>query len=637
MKLVRFELKKLFRFAGFRYLCAALLAFTFLSALFASPYLPEDEDYIAKYEDNISYVIRVAKRNLLEYEAVSDGDHYMMRYQRDVIERYSSLLNDGVKPTEIRGWNEFFNNNVDELLALIGAILAGVLLSLAEFDNGTEKILHITRNGRKSVLSKISVLALFSFAEIILMTAASLVGTALHFGLSSPSAYLCSVEIFTYCPYGFTIGRYIVLSVLIKAAELFLISVLAALAAVLTRSYLASIVLPSALICGGYMISKGGNANLPDIYSIVLTSPIFVRYRSLNVFDKSIPIAVSSVFMLTLIGAASAVLFYFLFLKVIGGSRISDLERSIVKLIVKAKDHLLSILPKKKARRRGLLFSEAKKSFIKSHLIFLCAVMIIIKIGSFAETMKNNNPAEEFYRDICYSMSGELTDEKRALVSDKLAECNAVISRFNSMRDAVVSGMITNDEYQTYLDEHSRASAERYVYTKLALQIARIDAAAERGISAKIIYDTGWIAFFEQGHDIILYIFLLLFFSGIYENEYKTGFFRIASVSASGMEALHKSKIELALIVSAFVFLLFSLTDLIALTITYPLSNISFSLASVVETEFAIPIWLGMTVKYAVRMALSILFGISVCLLSRFLKKIYLVIPAGILIAIFII
>ena len=85
------------------------------------------------------------------------------------------------------------------------------------------------------------------------------------------------------------------------------------------------------------------------------------------------------------------------------------------------------------------------------------------------------------------------------------------------------------------------------------------------------------------------------------------------------------------------VFLLFSLTDLIALTITYPLSNISFSLASVVETEFAIPIWLGMTVKYAVRMALSILFGISVCLLSRFLKKIYLVIPAGILIAIFII
>ena len=467
MKLVRFELKKLFRSAGFRYLCAALLVLTFLFALFTSPYLPEDEDYIAKYEDNISYVIRVAKRNLLEYEAVSDGDHYMMRYQRDVIERYSSLLNDGVKPTEIRGWNEFFNNNVDELLALIGAILAGVLLSLAEFDNGTEKILHITRNGRKSVLSKISVLALFSFAEIILMTAASLVGTTLHFGLSSPSAYLCSVEIFTYCPYGFTIGRYIVLSVLIKAAALFLISVLAALAAVLTRSYLASIVLPSALICGGYMISKGGNANLPDIYSIVLTSPIFVRYRSLNVFDKSIPVAVSSVFMLTLLGAASAVLLYFLFLKVIGGSRISDLERSIVKLIVKAKDYILSIFPKKKARRRGLLFSEAKKSFIKSHLIFLCAVMIIIKIGLSAETMKNNNPAEEFYRDICYSMSGELTDEKRALVSDKLAECNAVISRFNSMRDAVVSGMITNDEYQTYLDEHSRASAERYGITPI--------------------------------------------------------------------------------------------------------------------------------------------------------------------------
>ncbi len=632
MKLVRFELKKLFRSAGFRYLCAALLVLAFLSALFVSPYLPGDENYIAKYEDNISYVIRVAERNLLEYEALSDGDHYMIRYQRDVIELYSNLLNDGVKPTETRGWNEFFNNNAGAVLALIGAILAGVLLSMAEYDNGTEKLLHMTRKGRRSVWAKITVLALFSFALVILMTAVSLAGTALRFGLSSPSAYLCSVEIFTYCPYGFTIWGYLALSVLIKAAALFLISLLAALAAVFTRSYLASITLPSALLCGGYMISVSENVDLPDLYSIVLTAPIFERYRSLNVLDKSVPVALISVLMLTVLGAAAAVLLYFFFLRGLGGSRISDLEKNTVKFIVKAKECVFAIIPKKKVRRRGLLFSEAKKSFIKSHLILLCAVMMIIKIGSSAESMKNSDPAEEFYRDICYSMSGELTDEKRVLISDKLAECDAVISRFDSMRAAVVSGMITNDEYQAYLDEHSRATAERYVYTKLALQFARIDAADEKGLSAKILYDTGWLAFFEKGPDIILYLFLLLFFCGIYENEYKTGFYRIASVSASGMGALHRSKLILAMIVSAAAFAVFSGIDMIFLLRAFPLPNASFPLASVIETAFSMPIWCAMAIKNVVGCITAVILSAMVCLLSRFLKKIYLVIPAGLLI-----
>ncbi len=632
MKLVRFELKKLFRSAGFRYFCAALLVLTFLSAMLASPYLPGDEDYIAKYEDNISYVIRVAERNLLEYEAFSDGDHYMIRYQRDVIERYSGLLNDGVKPTETRGWNEFFNNKSGDLLALIGAILAGVLLSMAEFDNGTEKLLHMTRKGRISILAKISILALVSFALVILMTAVSLAGTALRFGLSSPLSYVCSVETFTYCPYGFTIWGYLVLSVLIKAAALFFISLLAALTAVLTRSYLASIALPSALLCGGYMISERVNGNLSDIYSIVLTSPIFERYRSLNIFDKSIPIALASVLILTLLVAAAAVLLYFLFLKGLGGSCISDFEKSVVKFIVKAKERVFSIIPKKKARRMGLLFSEAKKSFLKSHLILLCAVMIIIKIGLSAENVKDNDPAEEFYRDICYSMSGELTDEKRVLISDKLAECDAVISRFDSMRTAVVSGMITNDEYQAYLDEHSLATTERYVYTKLALQFARIDDAAERGLLAKILYDTGWIAFFEQGPDIILYLFLLLFFCGIYENEYKTGFFRIASVSASGTGALHRSKLILAVIVSAVAFAVFSGIDMIFLLLSFPFPNASFPLASIIKTTFTMPIWCAMAIKYVVGCITAVILSVTVCMLSRFLKKIYLVIPTGLLI-----
>ncbi len=635
MKLVRFECKKLFRSAGFRYLCAALLVLSFLSCILGSPYLPTDDGYIAKYEDNILYVIRVAERNLLEYEAFSDGDHYMIRYQKDVIERYSRLLENGVKPDETIGWNEYFNNNAGDLLTLIGAILAGVLLTMAEFDNGAEKLLHMTRKGRRSIYAKINVLALFSLLFTILMTAASLAGTALRFGFASPSSYLCSVEIFTYCPYGITIGGYLALSVLIKTANLFFLSLLAALTAVLVRSYLVSIALPLGILCGGYLISdigSGKTLGLLNPYSLALTAPIFERYRSLNFIDRSIPMVLVSALLLILLCAAATLLISFSFLKGLGGSRIAGVEKNLVKFLVKAKDRILSIIPKARARRRGLLFSEAKKSFVKSHLILLCAVMICIKVGVCRENELKDYPAENLYRDICCSMSGELTDEKRALIDSELESASAVIARFDGMRIAVVSGMITNDEYQSYLSEYSAAQVREYAYTRLSLQCARIDSAAARGQDANIIYDTGWINFFESGADIVLYLFILLFFCGIYENEYKTGFYRIAAVSESGMGALHRSKLILAVIVSAVAFAVFSGIDIIFLLRSFPLPNASFSLASVRETIFSMPIWCAMASKYIIGCITAVILSAAVCMLSRFLKKMYLVIPTGLLI-----
>ena len=184
MKLFRFEVRKLTRFVGFKYLCAALLILNFLFCLFGNLYSPTNDEYITEYEDNIGYVIRVAERNLLEYEALSDAEHYMIRYQRDVIKHYSDLLDSGVRPEKARGWNEFFDNKADDLLMLFAAILSGVLVSMSEFDNGTEKLLYMMSRGRRSITAKISVLACSSLIICILLTLSSLLGIALRFDLS---------------------------------------------------------------------------------------------------------------------------------------------------------------------------------------------------------------------------------------------------------------------------------------------------------------------------------------------------------------------------------------------------------------------------------------------------------------------
>ena len=109
MKLLMFELKKLFRSAGFVYLCVGILILNLLSCIF-TPSFVESDGYIENYESSIAYVIRVAERNLLEYEATVGDENYIVRYQRDVIDRYTNLLDNGVSPEEVRGWNEFFEN-----------------------------------------------------------------------------------------------------------------------------------------------------------------------------------------------------------------------------------------------------------------------------------------------------------------------------------------------------------------------------------------------------------------------------------------------------------------------------------------------------------------------------------------------
>lgn len=633
MKLFCFEGKKLFRSLGFKYLFSALLILNFLFCLLGELYSPESDEYITGYEDNISYVIRVAERNLLEYEATTEGDHYMIRYQRDVIGHYSKLLEGGVRPVKVQGWNEFFDNKSDDLLSLLAAILSGVLLSMVEFDHGTDKVLYMTAKGRRSIAAKITVLAVCSLIFSASMLLSSLAGITLRFGLSSPFVPICSVESFAYCPYVITVIEYLVCSFLIKALNLFCLALFAALIAVWVRSYLAAIALSLGTVGAGYLISVSTSANagyLFNFYVSALTDPLFERYRSLNIFEGSIPLIAVSAVILVGICALEVIVLHRCFLRSFSSSRLAGAEKMFLNYI----GRLVSGLPRVRVRRRSLLFSEAKKSFIKSQLWLLCAVMICIKIGFCSANEMRADPAEDFYRDRCYELCGELTDGKRELISEKLSECSEVISKYESKRQAVISGFITNEEYQAYLDEYSRASVEQFAYMKLSLQCARIDIAAECGIEAQIIYDTGWITFFEDGSDIIFYLFLLLFFCGFYENEYKTGFYRIAQTTSSGMRALHKSKLILALIVTVAAFSVFAGIDMIFLLRTFELSNASFAFASVTETAYSMPLWCAVIIKYLVGIVLSVLFSMSICMLSRFLKKTYLVIPAGLLIII---
>lgn len=640
MKLFVFELKKLFRQGGFKKLCIALSVVCFLLVFFGTVAQTEPSaqmEHIRNYDANISYVVRVAERNRLEYAYNAGEDSYIVRYQEDVIALYSSLIEKGVQPEEVSGWNEYFSFTADDLLLLLFAVMVGVILTLTEHDNKTEAILKTAKYGRKSVGCKVAVFALSAVSISVLVTLSSLLGFGIRFGLSSPFVPLCSVIEFLYCPYDLSVFSYLLLSLLIKSVNMLSLMLFSACIASLFKSYIASFFASLCVLAGGYGVSllttNSGWIHI-NPYSIGMTDAVFERYRSVNLFGGSVSLLGILSACLAFVCFALCGLFLFGSLRQIGSSAVPGFEKSIRRSLLNVKEKLCSVLGGRKPKRRSLFVSEAKKSFLKSKLIVLCIIMLGVKLYSANASVIPVDEYEKYYRKLCYELSGELTDEKQFHIQDKLRESEEIISGLDKVRNDFNSGLLTSEEYSKYREKCNAAYADQYAYEKLYEQCVRIEAAKMNGIGAQLLYDTGWIYYFDTGADVLLYAFLLLFFCGTYAGEYSTGFHAIAETTAGGMKALHRAKIKLAVVVATVAFGIFFTADLLFLIRSYPLASAEVSLASVVSIDSALPLWTAMLLSAGAKLLLSLVLSVLICLLSRYLKKTYLSFAAGILLAI---
>ena len=638
MKLFAFELKKLFRSVGFRYLCIGLLILNLTVCLFgniASPSTDEQQAHIDGYEPNLAYIIRVAELNKAEYEITAGKDSYLVKYQQEVIDRYSNLVDAEVQPTQIKGWNEFFDHSTDDLLLFLFAILAGTLISMTEWDNGTYTVLNMTARGRKSIRAKISVLVAMSFVAVLVINLSTLFGIALRFGLSSPNADICSVIQFAYCPYDWSILAYLTFAMAIKALNLMGLMLLSAVVSAFFKSYLVSIFVSAGTVVVGYYLSNLEAKNewvYLNSYAAGLTDPFFERYRAISVMGAPVSILTIVIVAIIFLSLALMIVYSFSFCRGTGNNLFSKIEKGAATLYYLCKEKLSTIVPRSAPKRRSLLLTEIKKSFVKSNLIILCVIMLLIKIGYSDETKPHVDYWEEHYKEVCYSYMGELTDEKRESIDLVISESEAVMSKMSAMQNAVVNGTITSAEYNAYMEEYQLASLNHSSYGRLKQQCARIDAAAEKGIKAELTYDSGWIYFLSQGVDVVLLAFLLLFFSGIYRMEYQNGFDRIAATTSRGMGALHKNKLLLSAIVASVAFAIYSCVDMIIAIQSYSFPSAGIALASVTPTSIPITLWMAMVIKFAVGLALAVAFTALICIISRLLKRTYLTIPVGLMV-----
>lgn len=637
MKIFLFENKKLWRSAGFRNLCLFVLAINLAFVLFgvvSEPSSAEKQAHLENYVDNISYVIRTAQRNLTEYQITAGKNSYLVRYQEDVIERYTALLEQGVTPLTVVGWDAFFDHTWDDLLLALIAVLTGAVLVMTEYDNGTHSLVKMTPLGKKSVQSKLLVLGLFAFVAALAIEMTTILGVALRFGVSSPTAPLCSVLRFTYCPSSVSILGYLTISLLARTVYAWAIMLFAATMSALFRSYLVSFFACVGSLVTGYAISRIPTNNgwlFLNPYTLGVAHPLWERYRSVNVFGLSIPLFLVAAMLLILTCLTLGAAFVWCIGRTAEHSTLQKWEKTMKTWGNRFKERLGALLPRRKPHRHTLFFTEIKKNFVKSHLLFLCIVMLLIKLFYAETTLPQSYYTEKYYRTVCEMFSGEATEEKQLVIADKLQQSATVIARENSMRDAMMNGSITGGEYSAYQEEYNQATLDQFAFTRLLVQCQRIDSAAEKGQDAYIIYDTGWSYVLTATSDIILYAFVVLFFSGTYNMEYNSNFHYFAATTTRGMKAIRKEKQRLAAVVATVAFAVYFIIDLVLVAQQFPLSHASFSLASIIETPLSLPLWMALTLFCFYQMVKVVCLAILSCLASRFLRKFYLSLPTSIL------
>ena len=619
MKLLRYELKKLFSSKGILFLVTVLLLVNAVLCYLSPSGVDKkrsDEEYVASYRSDIERVIRLAERNIADLSG--GGDSFVIRYQKKVIENYTAILGSGQIPERISGFDEYVAMSGQISLLLFLVVILGSRIILCEHDSRMKSFLCISKRGNRTYVNKLWLMLFLSFGLSAVFSILNLTVCGIKFGFSGLQAPVVSVQSMEFCPYPMSIIGYILTVYVISSALTFLVALLSAVVGKLSGSYI-------------FTFLSGGTVCTCLYLSGFDLGSLFTRYRALNLFGIAVDSLPFYAILLLLTGAFLGTLFCLVGNRQTSfGERIRRAEQLLLEKTDAVRKKVLNRKRPRRAKRHGLYVYELKKIFVSSKLILLVILLLGVKIYFCVENDRQDDLYEREYYRLCTELGGELTEDKSATITIGLAQCEAILSRYEEMKAQVQNGLITSEEYNEYLQKLYAAEVRQSAFLRLDEQRRHIESLRAAEKEAKIIYDSGWRALFGAKPDLYLYALILLLFAGIYPFEYKGGMDRLLPSVKHGGYTLDRTKFLTAATVSALLFLIFTATDLAFIIRQYPLEMLSAPSLSVI----GIPIQTNAPlILYAIlfefrQMLGFVLLSVTVCVASKLLRKPYLIIPA---------
>lgn len=493
-----------------------------------------------------------------------------------------------------KGFTCAMQNHISDILLLLSALLsAGSLI----YEEKEKKLFFITRAavfGRgKSIAAKLASLGI----DCIGMTGAVYLVNLLFFagtaGIGSLGANIQSLAPFTAGTLPISSLTYILLSIITKAAVIFIPSVLTVCIFILSKQSFLPYLTALAFLIGNLLFyqlipawSSWNWMKYLNIFGLLKTENIYGSYLNFNFFEYPVSRTVSSVVVLIVCILTGSLAAGLLFIK----KRNFEVKKLRLPVFSALRPH------------SSLFFHESYKILImnRSAIVFLIFFLLIGHLHLSAQYRVSAK--ETYYQNLMLELEGELTPEKEAMIEAENERYQKAFEQIARIEAMVASGEIEEKNAETMKSVYYSETAFYPFFQRVLREYNSI-----KDNGGRFIYDTGWLYVFgviENGflRDLILLsICLILAFGNVMAMEQQKKSWFLLSATICGKRAVIQKKLLACILFTLPAGLLPCVFRMIQINGFYPLHELSASLCNIPafqRTGISVPVvvWVFATI-----------------------------------------
>lgn len=367
------------------------------------------------------------------------GDSFPVRNIAALEKAYSALEPEALPWTPSEGMELFTDNKLTDFFLLVCMMLFSFKLTVSERLGGQYRMLHTAADGcRRTWTAKLAAYLTVEVCCIFIFYLAAFLTIFFTAGPGTFSAPIQSVHFYYQCPYKLTIGQFLVVFVLAKAAALLVVSLVVYCIGTACRSMLAAAgwvcLCAAASLILWYAVER--NTWYECLKEINLLAPVYTWHYfsnavNLNVAGYPVSTAVAGGCCLT-VGAVIAL----------------ALSRRFWE---KGQVSAPEVLHRRKRRRKGVTGSglfpyELNKLLFKNKGI--AAVIVMIVVLATVPSPESFSRMQYYYQKYAAEFSGPLTEEKKQKLLEEEQRIADVETELEKLAKQLEDQEITIEVYQ---------------------------------------------------------------------------------------------------------------------------------------------------------------------------------------------
>lgn len=658
MRIIGYELKKLFSYRTFLFIAAACLfiaGFLEINHIRNTDIKPSDYGRLAEdisdmpYTESVEYIN--AQLNLL-FEGTSKYDGnvlYSSLEQLDYLKGYNDYINsideqcdnvtkfsifadknsfsyknalktksayEKIKTTDLpfdvsKGIENVLVNDISDILILFVLFSAAIFVFTKEKESGIINLLYSYPGGRSKLC--ISKLILMVFTAIILeflFLGELCIINGIFYGFGDLSRPIQSVNGFMECSYNINVLQYIVITFLFKCsgfavwALLFsLICIFSSNSAQIYGVSLLAAISEKIMYNNISRVSAFGLFHDLNLFSFIKPDNIFASYRNLNIWGEPVNItfivSVTWLILITLIITGAIVIF-------VNGRNLE------YKKITFLKKH------KRKKHIHGRLFYTLKKSLLfhgSFAVIVIWAVVVLIYHLSFSKPMVLT---DFYYKQYTDQSQGAITE-----ATDELIRENEFY--FEELDNEKMNGQMTMSELNYYQSEQVKKEAFQQFRE-------RVDKIRNKQ-GTEIFYDTGCVRAFSPDNNneknqlyLLIFVLCVLTVSPLISYDKSRGITSVIFSTATGKKSYLIRCVTLTALYSVAAVTIVIVPFYANILLKYGTQGLTMpiqSLTNFADFSLSLCIWQYAVILFLLKLCISFAFSlvmlvVSYCSKSRF-------------------